>query len=323
MPANSTQNLINALMSGASGKGGGFSPGAMGSGGALSDMVQLPVPAAAAGGVVPDDFGTYGHPFTTVRADLSGATNKMYPYRTAGKLFFQINGSTYICSASLIKRGIVVTAAHCVANYGASQFYSGWQFVPGYSNGVAPYGVWTAASARIMTSYYNGSDNCYVNGVICPNDVAVITLNAYSGGVVNYPGKKTGWLGYGWNGYGFTGTLTHITQLGYPAGLDSAQKMERNDSYGYTQSTYSNNTVIGSNMDGGSSGGPWSVNLGRAPVLTGETNGGAAGNNIVVGVTSWGYVSKDPKEQGASPFTSGNITILVSAACTGTPAACQ
>ena len=29
-----------------------------------------------------------------------------------------------MCSASLIKPGIVVTAAHCVANYGQHQFYS-------------------------------------------------------------------------------------------------------------------------------------------------------------------------------------------------------
>ena len=33
-------------------------------------------------------------------------------------LFFKIGSSTYVCSASLIKRGVVVTAAHCVANFG-------------------------------------------------------------------------------------------------------------------------------------------------------------------------------------------------------------
>jgi hypothetical protein len=47
------------------------------------------------------------------------------------------------------KPGIVVTAAHCVANYGQSQFYSGWTFVPAYNNGSAPYGTWIAATATV------------------------------------------------------------------------------------------------------------------------------------------------------------------------------
>jgi hypothetical protein len=34
----------------------------------------------------------------------------------------------------------VVTAAHCVAKFGV-RFYSNRQFIPGYRNGVASYGV--------------------------------------------------------------------------------------------------------------------------------------------------------------------------------------
>ena len=129
-------------------------------------------------------------------------------------------------------------------------------------------------------------------------------------------------IGYGYNGYGFAGSTTQITQLGYPAGLDNAAYMERNDSYGYKNSTYSSNTIIGSNMNGGSSGGPWLVNFGIPATLTGETNGSAPSSDVVVGVTSWGYTSNTPKEQGAAPFTSGNIVPLVSAACTAVPGAC-
>jgi hypothetical protein len=173
-----------------------------------------------------------------------------------------------------------------------------------------------------LSKYYDGTDNCYVNGVICPDDVAVIILN-YMPGTTNYVGKKTGILGYGYDDYGFTADWTHVTQLGYPGGLDNAEFMARNDSHGYSNVTYSNNTVIGSNMDGGSSGGPWIINFGKAPVLTGETQGSAPADNTVVGVTSWGYVDKSYKEQGASPFTSGNIVPLVSAACGSVPAACK
>ncbi len=315
-----TQAMIAAMLSSPALGTPGSSRGAMGTG--AESPAFLGTPAAGDGGIVSDDFGTNNHPFSTARADLYGLkTNKVYPYRAAGKLFFNIGGSSFICSASLIKRGIVVTAAHCVANYGQSQFYSGWQFVPAYNNGNAPYGTWTVQQAWIKTAYFNGTDNCAVFGVVCPDDVAVLILNTQSGG---YPGTSTGWYGYGWNGYSFTsGNLTQVTQLGYPVGLNNAAFMERNDSYGYVSSANSNNTVIGSNMNGGSSGGPWLANFGLPAALTGETNGSAPAANVVIGVTSWGYTSTAPKEQGASPFTSNNIVSLISSACGATPAACQ
>jgi V8-like Glu-specific endopeptidase len=215
----------------------------------------------------------------------------------------------------MIKPGIVVTAAHCVANYGQKQFYTGWQFAPAYRNGAAPYGVWGAATAYILTSYYNGTDGCYQYGVICPDDVALIVLTGT-------PGNSTGWFGY-WYGGGFTSNgLAEITQLGYPCGLDNCAYMERNDSYGYKNTTYSNNTIIGTNMNGGSSGGPWIENFGLPSSLTGETNGSFPQQNVVVGVTSWGYTSTAPKEAGASPFTSGNINVLINTACTAYPGRC-
>jgi len=316
--------LIRALESGQARGTAGYAAGGVGNGIMNPMNVGKPAPPGD-GGVGSEDFGTFNHPFTTERADLSIATNKAFPYAIAGKLFFKIGSDTYICSASLIKRGIVVTAAHCVANFGRSQFYSGWQFIPAYRSGSAPFSKWTAASATILTSYYNGSDPCAVSGIVCQDDVALLTLNTkkYKGLSNQYPGTYTGWYGYGWNGYGFVGGITQITQLGYPVGLDNAELMERTDSYGYTDGTNSNNTVIGSNMNGGSSGGPWLVNFGVAPALTGETNGSAPALDIVVGVTSWGYTSTSPKEQGASPFTDGNIVVLVNAVCSATPAACS
>lgn len=304
-------------------------PGSSASGlghGSMSPM-HLGVPNSSAAQsdleVTPQEFGTNNHPFSTSQADLFATpTNTSYPYRAAGKLFFNIGNSTFLCSASLIKRGVVVTAAHCVANFGQRQFYSNWQFVPGYRNGSAPFGVWTARSATVLTSYYNGTDPCAVSGVVCQDDVAVLLLNPSPAGA--YAGTATGWYGYGFNGYGFTGGgLTQITQLGYPVCLDNGVLMERNDSYGYTSSSNSNNTIIGSLMCGGSSGGPWLVNFGNAPVLTGTIAGTYPDHNLVVGVTSWGYTSTGPKEQGASPFTSANIVVLVNTVCASVPAACS
>jgi hypothetical protein len=163
----------------------------------------------------------------------------------------------------------VVTAAHCVANYGKKTFQSGWQFVPGYSNGSAPYGTWTVAFAYVLTSYYDGTDPCAQSGVVCQDDVAVLVLNPQSG---KYVGSTVGWFGYEYGG-GFTSAgLAAITQLGYPGGLDSALYMERTDSQAYTSSSSSNNHVIGSNQNQGSSGGPWVENFGLPSALTGETS---------------------------------------------------
>ncbi len=316
-------DLIAALTSQASLGEAGHSDGKKGNG--KTSPVSLGSPqlsALDANEVSPQAFGTNIHPFSTARADLSSPTNTMYPYRVSGKLFFNIGSSTFVCSASLIKRGVIVTAAHCAANFGQRQIYSNWQFIPGYRNGVAPYGVWTVRTAYVLTSYYDGTGPCAEAGIVCQDDVAILLLNASDTGA--YPGTSTGWYGYGWNGYGFTvGGLTQITQIGYPVCLDNGLRMERNDSYGYKSANYSNNTIIGSLMCGGSSGGPWLVNFGYRPTLTGTTEGTDAGAFVVVGVTSWGYTSNLPKEQGASPFLSTNIGPLLSAACSSVVAACS
>lgn len=276
--------------------------------------------------VAPQEYGTNNHPFTTSRVDVNlYPVSRSYPYSPAGKLYFNIGSSTYVCSASLIKRGVIVTAAHCVTKYGGSlpRFYSNWRFVPAWNNGVAPYGTWTATTAYVMTSYYNGADTCAVAGVVCRNDVAVLRLAPQSRYSPPYPGTATGWYGYGWNGFGFTpAKVAQITQLGYPVSHDGGNREQRTESYGVTNASMVNNTIIGSRQTGGSSGGAWAVNLGVPATLSGTGYGSAANWNIVVGVTSWGYVSTLPKEQGASPFLSTNIVPLVTAACGGGFAGC-
>jgi V8-like Glu-specific endopeptidase len=305
----------------------GYAPGEAGDG--TSTLIMLGVPrvstthaAPPAGDVTSQAFGTDTHPFSTAQADLSSPTNTDYPYRASGKLFFNIGTSTYACSASLIKRGVVVTAAHCVAEFGQGQSYANWHFVPGYRNGDAPYGVWTVHTVAVPTTYDDGTGPCAVAGVVCQDDVAVLLLHPSTTGA--YPGTSTGWYGYGYDGYGFTGSgTTQIAQLGYPGCLDNGVYMERNDSYGYQSASNANNTIIGSLMCEGSSGGPWLVNFGIRPTLTGTTAGTAPASNMVVGVTSWGSTSTGPKTQGASPFLSTNIVPLVNAVCTAVPAACS
>ena len=282
-------------------------------------------------GVSSQQFGTAYQPFTTSRADANGTiTSRYYPFRAAGKLFFNIGSGSYICSAALIGRGVVVTAAHCVTEFGAgsSGWYSNFVFAPSYRLGIAPYRNWSVRRTVVMGSYLDGTASCAsgASGVVCENDIAVMELRAQSGLL---PGTNTGWFGYAWNGYGYTGSgiadnnLTHITQLGYPAGLDDGEMMERTDSYGYTSASMAYNTVIGSQMGGGSSGGPWVLNLGNRPAVTGldGTEGTGAGSNLVVGTTSWGYTDETVRQQGASAFRGSNIVPMVDNICTNAASA--
>jgi V8-like Glu-specific endopeptidase len=318
----------------ATGTPGGVS-GALGNGKLSPVKLFEPRAHATPDALPPPEFGTKNQVFTTSRVNaVNDNTVNFYPFRAAGKLFFTINGKSFLCSASLIQHGLVVTAAHCVANYGKSQFYTGWRFVPAYQNGNAPYGSWTVKRAWIKTQYYKGTDNCAQFGVICPDDVAVLVLNSNDGA---YPGDATGYLGTYWNGAGFnSSSQALITQLGYPLALDGGNLMERTDSQSFKSSSQSNNNVIGSLQTGGSSGGPWVVNLGVVPNYGCDSDGctqagSGAAHSRVVGVTSWGFNPTSRKyvamQQGASPFTNVNICSLINSACfnatAGNKAACN
>lgn len=281
------------------------------------------------GGVSSQANGTSNHPYSHTRLDFGvNKLSKKKPYRSTGLLGFDVPGGTATCSASLIKRGILLTAAHCVAGFGTNLFYSNWTFVPGYKDGAAPYGVWSSTDAIVFTSYVDGTGPCDPTGVVCEHDIAVIVMAPDGHG--DYPGDYTGWYSYAWNGFGYTGNgvaagnLTQVTQLGYPGNLDDGEKMQRTDSYGITSdASLWNNTLVGSPQAQGSSGGPHIINIGKKPALgPGYTHGGGSRPNTVIGVTSWGPNDQTVKELGASPFTDTNIVPMVDFVCETYPDRC-
>lgn len=273
--------------------------------------------------VAPMAYGSGEWPFTTSRVELTGkmSNSRIYPYRATGKLFINFsNGQSSWCSASLVAKGVLVTAAHCVADFGVGFFNASWSFAPGFYNGKSAQRPVLASYIVAPAEYIAGTDSCAVPGIVCANDIAVIVLKDQRG---RYVGTKTGWYGIGYDGFGFTRAgQTQVTQLGYPGGIDYGNQMLRTDSIGQISAGDSFNTLIGSQMNGGSSGGPWINNFGQSGYPNGVYTPFDAQSNIVVGVSSWGYTDGITDIMGASQFTSSNVIALLNYACAQYPAAC-
>lgn len=303
----------------------------------LTDLSQVPGFEKISQG-----YGTLNHPFTTkgaYSAAANGAPVFINPWRPAGKLYMQFGSSTFVCSASVVNKGILVTAAHCVHNYG--QQAAGWAdnvwFQPAkHGAGIGSrYGEWDALTWYIPTVYYNGTDVCTTTGVVCENDIAVVVMET-GGSVARWAGRDIAQVVSRYGTYhksiGYTSfqgmTAAQITQLGYPVAFDSGYKMIRTDSLGYQVAP--NNVIIGSDQTGGSSGGPWIMNFGQDPASTSSAPSFNARNRVVA-TTSWGYVSSALKVQGASRFDNNaafpapgpsNFESLLNSACTAYPSKC-
>jgi hypothetical protein len=111
----------------------------------------------------------------------------------------------------------------------------------------------------------------------------------------------------------------HTKKIGYPVSLDNGQVMHQVDSQSLEADTDST-VLYGSDMTGGSSGGPWIENFGIK--AAGQSGGLSPNPNRVVGVTSYGYTDEGPKVQGSSVL--GNEFLqLLKIACARKPGNCQ
>ena len=250
------------------------------------------------GQVDPQAQGTFGAPYTSTRvfpmftgSAANYSADRAYPYRTVGKLFFSIDDVAYVCSASVIQRRVVSTAGHCVHSGDSSGFYSNFVFVPSFRDGAAPFKAWNWRYVIVTGAWAFGG-----GGVPNAADYAMIEFGDQpmkTGGPLTKLGNVTGWLG--WQTLSLNGN--HTSKLGYPCNLDSCQKMQNVMSNSF-QLSNPNNVEYGSDARGGSSGGPWVQNF--AIQANGGGTGINTGQNRVVGITSYGYVSTDPKVQGSS-----------------------
>jgi len=254
------------------------------------------------------------------------------PTNAAGKLFIcaSASGTTctsaWVCSAALVGRGLLLTAAHCVWDFGTGPAFTKingaievW-FYPAKNGARDPYGAFRAKAISVPAPYAAGTDTCAAGaaGIVCNNDIALIALEP--GGnrpTPVLPGVAVrSWFGIGVNNYGAAAPTdagvspgivatfgnkvqTMVAQLGYPAYIDGGNIMQASWSSahvytasgaGTTNAKALRQLVKATTMGGGASGGPWVVNLGVSG--SGGVYGAptAATRNVIVGVSSWGYV---------------------------------
>lgn len=308
------------------------------------------------GGLGREAFGISTAPYTTARvavSNLGPSNNKVrtpvtsFPYRATGKIYARWGSNWFVCTASLVKKGVLVTAAHCIHEFGKRA--AGWAdeviWIPAEINqnrNRGPYGVWKSRRMYIPNSYFTGNDTCTQTGVVCNNDIATIVLQRRGG---KFAGNVLGWYDYGWNGFSYRSTsflgnttTVQITQLGYPVAFDRGYQMQRTDAVGwFVQDGALRNTQLGSAQTGGSSGGPWLANFGTRPNVSSSASlGSESASNVVIGVTSYGAVQVGFNRQGASffgqntefprarygSFGAGNIGRLMQVTCNNNKAFC-
>lgn len=265
-----------------------------------------PMNPVKTGGLTANSYGTSALDFTRSRITPQTA-NKAAPYKAVGKLYFTIPGSgDYQCSASTIANRLIVTAAHCMYGSGVG-FYTNWAFIPGFDGSKStlsaqrPFGTWTWTRGQISQTWINTGGALPNNG-----DFGILELADQSFGSTPIPvWKKSGKLDVA-IGHLFD---TAVTMLGYPCNFDSCNIMQRVDSSDHrpgSSATGNNAYEYGSDMTGGSSGGPWVENFGTGPAPLGNWTT----RNAVVAVTSYGYNDPSVLVQGASQFNSEFQSIL-------------
>jgi V8-like Glu-specific endopeptidase len=204
-----------------------------------------------------------------------------YPKSTVGKLFFTMPGvGNFVCSASVVNRSTVITAGHCNSN-GAGTFATNRLFCPSWNNGQnAARGCWTVANSKTSTGWHTAGDP--------DRDYACLITSATGQKVANKIGNVTGWLGRAWN---FSASQAERT-FGYPqaAPFTGGKLVTTASTEWYTQDFTAGGQVskiIGSDMTGGSSGGPWILGWAGSEFADTDASGATdPGSNWVNGVNS-------------------------------------
>ncbi|MFC4492733.1 trypsin-like serine peptidase [Streptomyces ovatisporus] len=186
--------------------------------------------------------------------------------QTSGRVFFKFNGKDSSCSGNSVTSdngSTVITAGHCVKYQGS--WHTDWVFVPGYHDGEAPHGKWTAAKT-LTTPQWEASEDMNF-------DVGAAVVNPLDG-------KKLADV-VGSQGLSFNADYnTTMYSFGFPAADPyDGEKLIYCSGTSFQDVLLTKDHGLSCNMTGGSSGGPWFTEFDEA-----------TGTGLQSSVNSFGYV---------------------------------
>ncbi len=193
---------------------------------------------------------------------LSGETS--YPLSTVGKVFFtSASGQDMVCSGTAVtsqNHSVVDTAGHCL--YWNGNWVRNVLFCPLYDNGNTPYGCWAARDLEVPADWINAKPNDYHQdfgmAIVAANNQGALTdVVGGAGWAYNQPVNQS------------------FSAYGYPAGYpyDGQTRQSCQASSG-TLWNHGGGTVVSipCGMTGGSSGGPWFIQIGGNWYLNGHND---------------------------------------------------
>ena len=176
-----------------------------------------------------------------------------YPLSTVGKVFFTNNaGQAFVCSGTAVvsnNHNTVDTAGHCL--YWQGDWTQNVIFCPLYDNGNTPYGCWAARDLEVPAGWINANPNDFHQdfgmAIVAPNSEGNLT-------------DVVGGIGWAYN----QPVNQPFYAYGYPAAypFNGQTRQSCENQYG-TSWQHGGGTVVSipCNMTGGSSGGPWFVQI--------------------------------------------------------------
>lgn len=239
--------------------------------------------------------GNANNYFTSARLVPTSA-DRSYPYTTVGKLFFHIpNKGDFYCSAAVIRARIIATAGQCAHSGTANPgFYTDFEFVPAYRDGVAPFDTWEW-EYLVVHNTWTGSNGKLPNAA----DYALIELeDKVINGATRKIGDVVGYLGYQIQRL----RPNHAHLLGYASNFDNGEKLHQVTAQAL-RAAASNNVEYGSDMRSGAGGGPLIQDFGDNPSLV-----------KWIGTQSYFNTSTAVKVQGAS-IPDARFTGLLNSVC--------
>lgn len=187
-----------------------------------------------------------------------------YPLSTVGKIFFTTSsGQNATCSGTAVvsrNQSVVDTAGHCI------YWSGGWSrnliFCPLYDKGNIPYGCWAARDLEVPSDWINPRPNDYHHDL----GMAIVAANS-QGNLTDVVG------GVGW---AYNQSVNQpFYAYGYPAAppFDGQTRRKCESSSGRLWQHGDGVVVsIPCNMTGGSSGGPWFIEINGNWYLNGHND---------------------------------------------------